>query len=158
MTKKYHSRQDALTKLRNYCVYQERCHKEVYAKLVELGIYGDDLGNIITELIADNYLNEERYAIAFAGGRFRVKKWGKNRIVQELKQNNISAYCIKKAIETQLPFEDYMQTLREVLEKKDGLLHESNFSKRKNKLAQYAVSKGFESHLVWEVLADWGKK
>lgn len=150
--KKHHSYEEARSKLQAYCAYQERCHKEVRSKLLELGIWGDDVDAIISDLIEDNFLNELRYALAFAGGKFRVKKWGKNRIINALKRNQISAYCIKKAIQSELPDLDYNQTLEQVIRKKDNLLKESNPFKRKQKLAKYTIEKGFESHLVWEML------
>lgn len=154
MKKKYHSYEEALSKLQAYCAYQERCHKEVSQKLRDLGIWGDEVDEIISELITDNFLNELRYAKAFAGGKFRVKKWGKKRIVQALKFNQVSAYSIKKALQTELPEEEYTQTLRQVLEKKNQLLKESNPYKRRQKLAKYAQDKGFESHLIWEILNE----
>lgn len=152
MKKKYHSYEEALNKLQAYCAYQERCHKEVRQKLRDLGIWGEEVDEIISELITDNFLNELRYAKAFAGGKFRVKQWGRKRIVQALKFNQVSAYSIKKALQTELPDGEYAQTLRYVLEKRDRLLRESNPYKRRQKLAQYAVDKGFESHLVWDII------
>ena len=140
----------ALAKLQSYCAYQERCHKEVRQKLLDLGIYGDDLDEIIATLIEDNFLNEQRYAIAFAGGKFRVKQWGKYRITRALKQNNISAYCIKKAIESEIEYEDYIATLDAIIEKRNRLLKEKNPFRRRQKIAQYALDKGFESSLIWE--------
>lgn len=154
MKKKYHSYDEALSKLQAYCAYQERCHKEVRQKLRDLGIWGDDVDQIVTELITDNFLNELRYAKAFAGGKFRVKKWGKKRIIQALKFNYVSAYSIKKAIQSELPDEEYDATLRQVLEKKDKLLRESNPYKRRQKLAKYAQDKGFESALIWSILNE----
>lgn len=154
MKKKYHSYDEALSKLQSYCAYQERCHKEVRQKLRDLGIWGDEVDEIIAELIEDNFLNELRYAMAFAGGKFRVKKWGKIRIIQALKFSRVSAYSIKKAIASELPDDEYEQTLREVLEKKDRLLHEANPYTRRQKLAKYAFEKGFESALVWSILNE----
>lgn len=154
MKKKYLSYEEALHKLQAYCAYQERCHKEVRQKLRDLGIWGEEVDEIISELITDNFLNELRYAQAFAGGRFRIKKWGKKRIVQALKFNQVSAYCIKKAIQSELPVAAYEQTLREVLEKKERLLRESNPYKRRQKLAQYALDKGYESALVWSIINE----
>jgi len=150
--KKHLSYEEALSKLQAYCAYQERCHKEVRSKLLDLGIYGLDLDSIISDLIEDNFLNELRYAIAFAGGKFRIKKWGKFRIIRALRWNKVSEYCIKKAIKSELPDDDYIKTLREVIEKKNRLLHESNKFKRKQKLAKHANEKGFESHLIWEII------
>jgi regulatory protein len=73
----YVSKEDALKKLQRYCAYQDRCHQEARRKLLDLGIYGDDLEEIISELISDNFLNEERFARSFARGKFRIKGWGK---------------------------------------------------------------------------------
>lgn len=154
MKKKYLSYDDALRKLQAYCAYQERCHKEVRQKLRDLGLWGDVVDEIISELITDNFLNELRYAQAFAGGKFRIKKWGKKRIIQALQLNQVSAYSIKKAIQNEIPDEEYEQTLRAVLEKKDHLLRESNPYKRRQKLAQYALDKGYESSLVWSIVNE----
>ena len=153
--KKYTSKADALAKLQAYCAYQERSHQEVRSKLLDLGIYGDDLEEIMSDLIQENFLNEERYARSFARGKFRIKKWGRTRILQELKQRKISDYCLRKAM-TEIEEDVYARTLREVLEKKAGLLKEKDVYKRKNKLAQYGISRGFESNLVWEVVNEMG--
>lgn len=149
---KYISRDDALKKLQRYCAYQDRCHKEVRSKLLDLGIYGDDLEEIIVDLIQDNFLNEERFARSFVRGKFRIKRWGKNRLMKELKQRQISEYCIKKAME-EIEEEDYLKTLKEVLIKKQALTKTpSDPFKRQAKIAQYAIQRGFEPSLVWEIL------
>lgn len=149
--KKYVSKDSAIKKLEHYCAYQDRCHKEVRQKLKDLGIYGDDLEDIIVHLIQEKFLDEERFAKSFAGGKFRIKQWGRVRILRELKMRNISAYCIKKAM-LEIPDEDYINTLESILIKKNKLLRESNSFKRNGKLAQYAVGRGFESYLIWESL------
>jgi len=140
-----------------YCAYQDRCHQEVEQKLKDLGIYGDDVGDIIVDLIQDNFLNEERFAKSYAGGKFRVKKWGRTRIINELKRRKISAYCIKKAM-AELEEEDYEGTLRELILKKNKLVKETNLYKRKTKLGQYAIRKGWESYIVWELLKTLEKE
>lgn len=149
--KKYLSKADALIKLQRYCAYQDRCHREVRTKLIELGIYGDDLEDIIVSLIEEKFLNEERYARSFARGKFRMKQWGRNRIRRELKMRDISEYCIRKAM-TEIDEKEYLKTLEEVLEKRAGQISEENDFARKNKLAQYAIQRGFETALVWEFL------
>ena len=154
MTKKYLSYDKALRKLQAYCAYQERCHQEVRQKLLDLGIYGDDLDQIIAELIEDNFLNELRYAIAFAGGKFRVKKWGRRKIERALKQNRISDYCIRKALASELPEADYHATLLQVLHKKNRLLNARNDYERRQKLALYALDRGYESSLVWKMVRE----
>lgn len=151
--KKYVSREDALQKLQHYCAYQDRCHREVRSKLLTLGIYGEELEEIITELIQENFLNEERFACSFARGKFRLKQWGRNRILRELKMRQISDYCIRKAME-EIKDEDYYQTLQEVLTKKAKTLKDTDTFKRNQKLAQHAIQRGFEPELVWEMLTS----
>lgn len=146
---KYISQDEALQKLQHYCAYQDRCHREVRTKLIKMGVYGDELEEIIIELIRENFLNEERFAKSFARGKFRLKRWGKNRILRELKMRDISDYCIRKAME-EINDEDYHQTLQAVLIKKVKTLKDSNTFKRNQKLAQYAIRRGFEAALVWE--------
>ena len=155
--KKYLSKADALTKLQHYCAYQDRCHQEVRSKLLDLGIYGDDLEEIIVDLIQENFLNEERYARSFARGKFRMKKWGRNRIKRELKMRAISDYCIRKAM-SEIEEEDYVNVLEEILNKKINSIKETNEYARNNKLAKYAISRGFESNLVWEEIKKLGKQ
>ncbi len=152
-TKKYTSKADAFVKLQRYCAYQDRCHQEVRSKLIELGTYGQDLEDVIASLIEENFLNEERFARSFARGKFRMKQWGRTRIRQELKLRNISEYCIRKAME-EISEGDYLKTLREVLERRALQIAESNDFARKGKLAQYAMSRGFESELIWKTLDD----
>lgn len=148
--KKYISKKEAQKKLEQYCAYQDRSHQEVEQKLRDLGIYGDDFDQIIAKLIEDNFLNEERFAISFAGGKYRIKKWGRIRIKRELKRRNISDYCIRKAmIELDEGYED---TLAYILRKKNRELHEKDTFKRNGKLARFAIQRGFEPKLVWEML------
>lgn len=141
----------ALIRLQKYCVYQDRCHSEVRSKLMEVGVYGDDLENVMAELISENFLNEERFARSYARGKFRIKKWGRIRIQQELRRRKISAYCIKKAM-VELEDYDYDQQLVDLLEKKNRTLREPDLWKRRGKLANHAVRKGFETGLVWETI------
>lgn len=152
--KKYISREEALQKLQRYCAYQDRCHREVRAKLLDLGVYGDELEEIITDLIRENFLNEERFARSFARGKFRLKQWGRNRILRELKLRDISEYCIRKAME-EIDEDEYLQTLREVLNKKARTLKEPDVFKRSQKLARHAIQRGFEAELVWELVRGY---
>jgi len=142
----------ARKKIWAYCAYQERCHKEVRNKLSEWGIWGDWQDELLVDLIENNFLNEQRFAIAFVGGKFRQKKWGRNKILRALKEKDISDYCIRKAFESEVNEVDYMNTLEQVIQKKARLTKEPNVYKKKQKLAQHAMRYGFESHLIWEVL------
>lgn len=151
--KKYLSKQEALLKAASYCAYQERCHQEVLAKLSEWGVYGIEADEIVVNLIQQNYLNEERFAQAFAGGKFRVKKWGRLRIKQELKLREVSDYCIQKGLK-EIPDDDYRATLQEVLEKKLASLPKLSGPQARLKAYQYALSRGYEPALIWEILDE----
>lgn len=152
-TKKYLSKDEALAKLQRYCAYQDRCHQEVRSKLLELGVYGDDLEEIIADLIQERFLDEERFARSFARGKFRIKKWGRIRIRKELKIRDVSAYSLRKAL-TEIEEAEYRKTLKEIILKKNSLLKEPDDFIRRNKLAQYAISRGFETALAWEVVKE----
>lgn len=140
----------ALSKLQKYCTYQDRCHKEVRSKLLDLEIYGADLEDIIVDLIQDDFLNEERFARSYARGKFRMKKWGRVKIKQELKFRRISAYCLKKAM-LEIDEEDYINALVHLIEKKKKQYEEKekNLFKLKGKIATYIIGRGYESPLVW---------
>jgi len=145
--KKHVTKEQALQKLKHYCAYQERCHSEVKEKLFALGIWKKDQDEIIATLIEENYLNEERFAIAFAGGRFRIKQWGKVKIKYELKQKQVSEYSIKKALK-QIPEEDYTATLKKLADEKYASLKTEQYLIRKKKTMDYLIGKGFEMELV----------
>ena len=108
---------DALQKAASFCAYQERTQQEVRDRLKEWSVWGDDAEEVIAELITQNYLNEERFAKSFAGGKFRVKGWGKRKIQQHLKQRGISGYNLDQAMKEIEP-NDYRQTLADLLDKK----------------------------------------
>lgn len=152
--KKYISKLDALKKLQRYCAYQDRCHSEVRSKLLDLGIYGDELEEIIVLLIGENFLNEERFARSYARGKFNIKKWGRNKIRRELKRRQINDYCIKKAME-EIAEEDYFKTLEALLMKKAAQMIDPFSFKHKQKLATYAITRGFEPDLVWQSLKGY---
>jgi len=137
----------ALQKLKQYCAYQERCHSEVKEKLYSLGVRKSDQDEIMATLIEENYLNEERFAIQFAGGRFRIKQWGRIKIRSELKKRKISEYCINKALK-QIDEAEYLQTLEKLAAKKYSLLKGDQYLIRKKKTMDYLMMKGFEGELV----------
>lgn len=155
MSKKVLSKEEALQKLRHYCAYQERCHKEVKEKLYGYGLHRNEVDEAISVLIEENYLNEERYAIAFAGGYFRSKQWGKVKIGHELKMKGVSDYCIRKAMK-EIDEEDYFKTIRELARKKRRELEGKGLRdyQLKYKITQYMMQRGFEPQFVQEVLRD----
>jgi regulatory protein len=142
----------ALPKIKQYCAYQERCHAEVKEKLYYFGLYKKDVEQLMSQLIEENYLNEERFAIQYAGGKFRMNKWGKIKIKYALKQKQVSEYSIKKALQ-QISEEDYKNTLQKLAEQKlKTLKTERNSFARKKKLQDYLLQKGYESELVRDVI------
>jgi regulatory protein len=144
---------EALGKLQKYCAYQDRCHKEVRSKLLDLEVYGDDLEDIMASLIENDFLNEERFAQSFARGKFRIKKWGRIKIKIELKRKYISEYCLKKGL-AEIDEAEYIKTIYELIEKKERTVKAKNPYERKGKIASYLMRKGYESYLVWECLKD----
>lgn len=151
--KKMPGREQLLQKLKEFCAYQERCHQEVRDKAFALGLSNVDLGELVATLIEENYLNEERFAVMYAGGKFRMKHWGKIKINYSLKQKGVSEYCIKKALK-QIDPDDYEAALRKVAEQKGRLLA-GRTDLKKQKLFQYLLSRGFESDLIRMVLDDF---
>lgn len=143
-----HTLSEATKKLEHYCAYQERCHREVVNKLREMRMIPQAIDEIVTHLIQENYLNEERFARAFARGKFRIKKWGRNRIVSELKQRAISKYNIKAAL-SEIDDSDYLKTFNELAKKRNGEIKENHPQKKKKKLVDYLLYRGWESHLVY---------
>jgi regulatory protein len=141
----------ALLKIKRYCAYQERSHKEVMHKLYSWGFYKKEAELLLSQLIEEGYLNEERFAILFAGGKFRIKQWGKKRIEQALKERQVSSYCIKKAL-LQIDSEAYRQTLQKLAcGKWEQLKAEKDIFIKKRKLQDYLLQKGYEYELVREV-------
>jgi regulatory protein len=143
----------ALEKARAYCVYQERCQSEVRNKLYEWGLWQKDVESLIAALITEGFLNEERFAKAYAGGKFRIKKWGKKKITIELKKKNISEYCIRKALQ-EINDVDYFKTLKEIIKKKSSETKEKNPFRKKTKLANYAISRGYDNEMVWDFIHE----
>ena len=156
-TEKSYSLDEALKLLENYCAYQERCHKEVIDKLKKMRMIPEVIDNIVVHLITHNFLNEERFAKAFARGKFRIKKWGKNRIVSELKFRQISKYSIESALK-EIDLDDYYKTLHELTLKRIAQVNEKNYYKKKKKVADYLLYRGWESHLIYEKLNELIKK
>jgi regulatory protein len=135
--------------LEHYCSYQERCHKEVNQKLRDMNMIPQAMDLIIVHLMNTNFLNEERFAIAFVSGKFRIKKWGKYRITLELKRKGITKNLITSALKD-ISDSDYLQTFHELAEKKASTIKETSPQKKKKKLADYLLYRGWESHLVYD--------
>jgi regulatory protein len=151
--KKQLTPEQALQKLKHFCAYQERCHSEVKEKLYSLGVWKNEHDAIISTLIEEDYLNEERFAIAFAGGKFRMKEWGKIKIKYELRQRQVSDYSIKKALQ-QIKESEYSAMLKKLAKEKYTSLKNEQHLIRKKKTIDYLLQKGFEMELVRGVVGD----
>ena len=146
---------DLRTMITRYCEYQDRCQKEVRNKLYENGARKDEVEEIMIELISNKTIDEERYARNFARGKFRIKNWGKRKIVYELKQDQISDYCIKKGL-SEIDEEEYLQTLeRLTIMKMPEIEKDKNLFTRRAKLQRYLSQKGYEHELIAEMLKKY---
>jgi regulatory protein len=145
---------EARARMERYCAYRERCHKEVRQKLIEMRMIPEATDLIIHHLITENYLNETRFSQAFVRGKFRIKKWGKNRLVRELKLRDISQYNIKLALK-EISETEYLQTFHELSEKRWRQLNsEENLQKKKKKFVDYLLYRGWDSSLLWEKINE----
>lgn len=147
----------ALQKAKHYCSYQERSHYETAAKLFSFGLYKTEVELILSQLIEEGYLNEERYATLFAGGKFRVKKWGRVKIQYQLKQKKVSSYSIKKALQ-EIDEQEYLSTLQQLAEDKWDSLKGEQYINRFAKTTHYLQQRGFEPALISQVLSVIRKK
>jgi regulatory protein len=146
------TKEQALNKIKQYCIYQERCHEEVKEKLYSFGLYKTDVEENLSKLIEENYLNEERFAIQYAGGKFRMKQWGRIKIKHALKYKRVSEYCIKKALK-EIDESEYNRILKKLAEQKIKTLQgERNILIKKRKLQNYLLQKGFETELVTAIV------
>ena len=151
--KKY-SIDEAKAKLEGYCAYQERCHKEVQKKLYEMRMIPEAIDIVIGHLLQHNFLNETRFSQAFARGKFRSKKWGKRRITNELKMRAISKYNIALALK-EIPDSEYFKTFDALSEKRLGQLEKENdIQKKRKKLADYLLYRGWDSAMVYEKVKE----
>lgn len=145
--------EEATKKLEYYCAYQERCHDEVIQKLKSYNMIPQAIDTIVVHLLDNNFLNEERFACSFARGKFRIKHWGKGRITNELKARNISKYNIDKALK-EINADEYYTTFHLIADKQWENSTEVNIMKKKKKVMDYLLRKGYESNIVQEKLSD----
>lgn len=140
-----------LAKAQKYCVYQERCQWELEKKFRDWQVDDELKDEVMSELISQGFINEERYATQFASGRFRLKHWGRLKIKAELKMRQISSYSINKALEG-IEEEEYRLTLQKLINNKNKEVQGKNEYEKKQKIAQYLQNKGYESEFIWESL------
>jgi len=145
------SKEQAWQKIKHYCAYQERSHYEAKQKLYSFGLYKNEVEDLLSKLIEEDYLNEERFAELFAGGKFRMKQWGKVKITYELKQKQVSSYNIRRALQS-IAAGDYMATLLRLAEAKWQQLKGEQHIARQAKATSYLLQKGFESALIQKAI------
>ena len=154
LRKKNLTSEQALQRAKLYCSYQERCHAETKENLYSLGLFKNDVDRIVSLLIEEGYLNEERFAAAYARGKFRMKHWGRVKIKYELKQRRVSEYCIREAMK-QIDEDEYMKVLAKLAtEKLNELKSEGNDFVRKKKAFDFLLQKGFERDLIICVIKE----
>ena len=140
------------SKMEHYCVYQDRCHQEIERKMKEYQMIPEAKEKILLHLMRHDFLNEERFSKSFARGKFRIKNWGKQRIIRELKIKNISSYNIKTALK-EIDEELYVKTIEKIAISKNNTIKESNLFKKNKKIYDYLYRKGFESSLIIETIS-----
>jgi regulatory protein len=145
------TKEQALDKIKYYCSYQERCHSEVKDKLYSYGLRKKEAEEIIAEMIENNYLNEERFAVQFAGGKFRMKQWGRKKIQYELQQKGVNDIIIKIALK-EIDEEEYLETLQKLAQTKWNALNVENNLLRQSKTNAWLLQKGYEQTLISEVI------
>lgn len=149
--KKSYTVTEALEKLRHYCAYQERCHKEVKDKLYSMQMIPQAVEQILGTLVSENYLNESRFAQQFAHGKFSIKHWGKLRITRELKARQVSDYDIRKAL-SGIDAATYKAKIAEISRKKWNQLDGISPQQKKQKLFQYLAYRGWETEHIYDQL------
>ncbi|MCG9970716.1 regulatory protein RecX [Christiangramia crocea] len=145
--------EEALQKLMHFCAYRDRSQKEVEDKLNGMRMIPEAKEKIIISLMQDGFLNEERFARSFVRGKFRIKKWGRIKITQELKKREISRPVIKLGL-SEINETEYRNTLYDLAEKKSEKINESNPFKKKKKLADHLLRKGYETSLVFDCVNE----
>ena len=154
--KDFFTLKEATKKLEHYCAYQDRCHEEVIQKLRSMKMDQDEIDQIIVQLIADNFLNEERFACSYARGKHRIKHWGKIRIVNELKFRKISATLIKIALK-EIDDSDYFEIFDALADKHRETITERNTMKKRKKFCDYLLRKGWETELIYQKVKELEK-
>ena len=147
------SLKEAIQKIEHFCAYQERCHQEVVSKLRTMKMDLDEIDQIMVYLIAENFINEERFACSFARGKHRIKHWGRIRIINELKFKNISQTLINTALK-EISLEEYLETFHTIAQRHWETIRETNTLKKRKKFCDYLLRRGFESNLVYDKVKE----
>ena len=150
---KNYTPEQAFQKLKQYCAYQERSHYEAKEKLYSFGLHKTEVETLLSKLIEEDYLNEERYAILFSGGHFRSKKWGRIKINATLQQKKVSSFNIKKGLKV-IDEADYRKCLLQLASTKWSSIKSEQWISRMAKTTNYLLQKGYESNLNQDAIAQ----
>lgn len=150
---KTYSFEEAKRLMEQYCIYRDRCHKEVEAKIWSLRMTKAEHDAILEHLITEKYLDESRYVQSFVRGKFNQNRWGRKKIVNQLKFNQISDYNIRLGLK-EIDESEYRKTMLLLIEKKSEALGKAKNFKNQNKVLQYLVQKGFEYDLSLELIKE----
>jgi len=150
---KNYTPEQAFQKLKQYCAYQERSHYEAKEKLYSFGLHKTEVETLLSKLIEEDYLNEERYAILFSGGHFRSKKWGRIKINAALQQKKVSSFNIKKGLKV-IDEADYRKCLLQLASTKWSSIKSEQWISRMAKTTNYLLQKGYESNLIQDAIAQ----
>ena len=147
----------AIERIKNYCALQDRCQWDVLQKLREWGLQQATKDHILEILITDKFIDEERFSISFCRGKFRIKNWGKRKIVNELKRKQISSICINTGLK-EIDEKEYDLVLEKLFYQKERSIKDKNQFIRKTKIANFLIQRGFENNLVWDKIRELSDK
>ena len=147
----------ALERIKHYCALQDRCQWDVLQKLNEWGLQQATKDHLLELLITDKFVDEERFAVSFCRGKFRIKNWGKRKITNKLKHKQISIICINIGLK-EIDNSEYSQVLEKLFHQKNNILKDKNLFIRKKKIASFLIQRGFEGNLVWDKIGELSDK
>jgi len=156
MYKKRLTKEQALQKLRFYCRYQQRCQSELKEKLFELGINKKDHDELLAELIRENCVSDEKFAVAFVSGRFKMKQWGRRKIQKGLKEKRVSEEIAQRALQ-QINKKEYTAILNKLAKERYAFLKNEQYLVRKKKTMNYLIQKGYEVDLIKDAIKNFLK-
>mgnify|MGYP000106008165 FL=1 len=147
----------AVERIKNYCALQDRCQWDVLQKLREWGLQQATKDYILEILITDKFIDEERFATSFCRGKFRIKNWGRRKIINELKRKQISSICINTGLK-EIDENEYNLVLEKLFYQKESSIKDKNQFIRKTKIANFLIQRGFENNLVWDKIRELSDK
>ena len=147
----------AIERIKNYCALQDRCQWDVIQKLREWGLQQATKDHILEILITNKFIDEERFSTSFCRGKFRIKNWGKRKIINELRRKQISSICINTGLK-EIDEKEYNLVLVKLFYQKESSIKDKNQFIRRTKIANFLIQRGFENNLVWDKIRELSDK